>query len=55
MDRRMLMDDTSFGKQKKKMHDLTERLNKLGLSYSNEDIRELSKVSLFEQKELLEK
>lgn len=31
IDRRIQMDDTSFGKQKKKLHELTNRLEKLGI------------------------
>jgi len=31
IDRRIQMDDTSFGKEKKKLHELTNRLEKLGI------------------------
>ena len=52
--RKMDLKETSFGRQQQQQRSMVERLSKLGLDFTQEDITTLSREDLFEDKRLLE-
>lgn len=55
LERSMLLAESSFGKQSKKLKSLSLRMEQLGVSCSSEEVKELGKRLLFEEKAMLEK
>lgn len=47
VERRLLYSETSFAKQDQQIRDLTQRLDKLGIDFSGEEVKALSKQLLF--------
>lgn len=54
VDRRLAYSETSFAKQDQQIRNLTQRLDKLGVDFSGEEVKALSKQLLFEEKHFLE-
>jgi hypothetical protein len=54
VERRLIYSETSFARQDQQVRELGKRLDKLGVDFSGEEVKALSKQLLFEEKHFLE-